>query len=142
MENESFNNIKKINALSSGIRIFKLKSLNLFKSNPIKDNKTRNVLYDDKFLAKNNENTSIISDPSINIFYKLEPSNNKNEVKSQDSSLENFLCRTNYYSLKNKQFSYESFSQGSPIKNLSNTKHSFQNYLPPPKYSIKSPKKQ
>ena len=138
-KNESFNGKRHI--FSSGIPIFKLKKLNLFKSCLIKKKPSRNVFYDQKFLAKNNENTSILSDPSINILYKLEPNNkNKIEFKSQDISKENFLSKTNYYTENKKNF-FDSFSQGSPIKNLSNisnnTNNSCKNIVKFPRLSMK-----
>ena len=140
-KNENFN--KKRHILSSGIPTFKMKKLNLFKSSLIKKKQSRNVFYDKKFLAKNNENTSILSDPSINIFYKLEPTNkNKNEFKSQDLSKENFLSKTNYYTSKKKVF-FDSFSQGSPIKNLSNMSkntNSSKNIIKFPRLSMKTKK--
>ena len=107
--------------LNSGIPTFKMKTLNLFKSNSIKKKPSRNIFYDEKYLSKNNENTLILSDPSINIFYKKELNKiSKNEIKSQEISNDNILSKTNYYSVKNKKLLYDSFSQGSLLNNKTN----------------------
>ena len=128
--NKNENSKKKFRYLFSGIPL-KLKSLNLHKSS-LKKKPSRNIFYDEKLLSKNNENVSIISDQSINIFYKNSFSKlidneqseqnkkEKNSMKKQDSFNDFFLRNTNFYSLKNKKFISDSFSQGSLIKNLSN----------------------
>ena len=108
-KNESFKGkITKI-----GIPTFKMKRLNLFKSCSLKKKPSRNIFFDEKFLSKNNENTTIISDPSINIFYKNEQKRKeKNEIHCQETSNDNYLSKTNYFSGTNKKLSFDSNFQG------------------------------
>ena len=69
MDQKNKSNNEKMSFIES-MPILKLKNLNLFRANSIKKKSSRNIFYNRKLLLKNNENTSILSDPSINIFYK------------------------------------------------------------------------
>jgi ankyrin repeat protein len=69
MDQKNESNNEKMSFIES-MPILKLKNLNIFWANSIKKKSSRNIFYNRKHLLKNNENTSILSDPSINIFYK------------------------------------------------------------------------
>ena len=99
--------------------ILKLKNVDLYRNISLKKKPSRNIFFDAKRLSKNNENTLIISDASINIFYKNNKTNLENEIKNKEPFIYNkYLNKTNYYSVSNKKTTYDSFSQGSSHKYL------------------------
>lgn len=107
--------------------IKRTKFLNLFKKNSLKKKSSKNIFLDHKLLSKNNENVPIISNSSINIFYRNSKSNLESEKiiernNNNDIKIKNllFLNKTNYYSAKekNKKILTDSFSRDSN-KNIS-----------------------
>ena len=98
--------------------ILKLKNVDLYRNISLKKKLSRNIFFDAKRLSKNNENTLIISDASVNIFYKNNKTNLENEIKNKEPFIYKYLNKTNYYSVSNKKTTYDSFSQGSSHKNL------------------------
>ena len=142
-QNKSFS--KKNALVIKDIGTIKMSNLNLFNYSTKIKKPSKNKFFDEKFMSKNNENTSIILDPSANFFYKVPQ--DKSEIsqnKTREQSRDNFLFKKNFNSTtnKNKKFLYDSFSQldnlkkdVSKISNLSNKSSKKEKYFP--KLSIK-----
>ena len=118
--NKSFNERNDISF--KGIRTLKMNNINLFNYSSIRKKPSKNIFFDEKSLAKNNENTSIILDPSVSILYKFDQYKNENSPnksrESREQEKNNFLLKNNYYSStnKSKKYLYDSFSQGDNLK--------------------------
>ena len=118
--NKSFNERNDISF--KGIRTLKMNNINLFNYSSIRKKPSKNIFFDEKSLAKNNENTSIILDPSVSILYKFAQDKNENSPnksrESREQEKNNFLLKNNYYSStnKSKKYLYDSFSQGDNLK--------------------------
>ena len=144
--NKSFNERNDISF--KGIRTLKMNNINLFNYSSIRKKPSKNIFFDEKSLAKNNENTSIILDPSVSILYKFAQDKNENSPnksrESREQEKNNFLLKNNYYSStnKSKKYLYDSFSQGDNLKkNMSKISYlsnkSSKKQIKFPKLSIK-----
>ena len=88
-QNKSFS--KKNALVIKDIGTIKMSNLNLFNYSTKIKKPSKNKFFDEKFMSKNNENTSIILDPSTNFFYKVaqdksEISQNKTREQSRENS--------------------------------------------------------